>query len=79
MIERDFQGRQVQQSPPITTRTERAPDHEEMTSVMGIAKTTLGWWSGLEWMAVVLSADCEVNLRQAGNAWTAGNRHQALT
>lgn len=55
-------------SPPITTRTERAPDRGETTSATGSAKTTLGWWSGLEWTAVVLSADCEVNLRQAGNA-----------
>lgn len=66
MIERDFQECQVP-SPPITS-TERAPVHGEVTSAMGTAKTTLGWWSGLEWMAVVLSADCEVNLRQAGNA-----------
>ena len=68
MIERDFQWHQVQQSPPTTTRTEWAPVHGEVTSAMEIAKTTPGWESGVEWRAVFLSADCEANLRQVGNA-----------
>lgn len=71
IAEGDIQWHQVQASPPIMTRTEGTPIQGEVTSAMGTTKTALGWESGVEWRAVILSADYEANLRREGNAYLA--------
>ena len=66
-MEEDLHWHQVQASPPVLTRTKGAPVQGEATSAMGTTMTILGWESGVEQRAVVLSAPCEANLRQMGN------------